>query len=185
MKRTPPNQCDEIWRLAGKALFACQFVEHNLTMLCGMLQTSVDVSPKSSSDIYGSSKERTASFQWLRKALAKTGIAADHYLFPEIDEVFRRRDWLAHRIFLESAPSRQAAREFQIQGLEELSVMAYRLLRVLYAVAQHVAQQIGGCDPLPDEHVVSRLTAPYLDEATEIFKAMTTHHDGNNSTSEG
>ena len=175
MKNTPPSQCEEIWQLAGKALFACQFVEHNLTMICGMLQTSVDVSPKNNPAIYGDSKERTASFQWLRKALAETGIMADHYLFSEIDEVFRRRDWLAHRVFLESTSSRQATRGFQIQGLEELSVMAYRLLRVLYAVAQQVAERIGGADPLPDGHVVGRLTAPYLEEADEIFRSMTIH----------
>ena len=96
-----------------------------------MFQTSVDVSPRIKADIYGDSKERTASFQWLRKALAETGLVADHYLFPEIDEVVRRRDWLAHRVFLESTSSRQATRDFQIQGLEELSDMAYRLLRVL------------------------------------------------------
>lgn len=178
MKNTPPSQCEEIWQLAGKALFACQFVEHNLTMLCGMFQTSVDVSPRSKPDIYGDSKERTASFQWLRKALAETGIEADHYLFPEIDEVFRRRDWLAHRVFLESMSSRQVTRDFQIQGLEELSAMAYRLLRVLYAVAQHVAEKIGGAEPLPDGHIVGRLTAPYLEEAEEILRSMTIHPDG-------
>lgn len=142
-------------------------------MLCGMFQTSVDVFPRSKTDIYGDSKERTASFQWLRKALAETGIVADHYLFPEIDEVFRRRDWLAHRVFLESMSSRQATRDFQIQGLEELSVMACRLLRVLYAVAQHVAEMIGGVEPLPDGHIVGRLTAPYLEEAEEILRSMT------------
>jgi hypothetical protein len=183
MKNTQPSQCDEIWHLAGKALFACQFVEHNLTMLCGMLQTSVDVSPRSNPEIYGNLKERTASFQWLRKALAETGIVADHYLFPEIDEVFRRRDWLAHRVFLESTSSRQTTREFQIQGLEELSVMAYRLFRVLYAVAQHVAERIGGADPLPDEHVVRRLTAPYLEEAEEILKSMTSRQNGHDPDS--
>jgi hypothetical protein len=143
-------------------------------MVCGMLQTSVDVSPKSRSDLYGNTKERTASFQYLRKALAETGIHADHYLFPEIDEVFRRRDWLAHRAFIDPASTRQATRDFQIQSLEELSDMAYRLLRVLYAVAQHVAEKIGGVDPLPDEHVVKRLTTPYLAEADEIFRSMTT-----------
>jgi hypothetical protein len=115
--------------------------------------------------------------------LAETGIVADHYLFPEIDEVFRRRDWLAHRVFLESTSSRQTTREFQIQGLEELSVMAYRLFRVLYAVAQHVAERIGGADPLPDEHVVRRLTAPYLEEAEEILKSMTSRQNGHDPDS--
>jgi hypothetical protein len=148
-----------------------------------MLQTSVDVSPKSRSDLYGNTKERTASFQYLRKALAETGIQADHYLFPEIDEVFRRRDWLAHRAFIDPASSRQATRDFQMQSLEELSHMAYRLLRVLYAVARHVAEKIGGVDPLPDDHVVSRLTDPYLVEADEIFRSMTIHTSSANQES--
>lgn len=183
MKNTPPSQSEEIWQLAGKALFACQFVEHNLAMLCGMFQTSVDVPPRSKSDLYGDTKERTASFPWLSKALAETGLVADHYLFPEINEVSRRRDWLAHRVFLESKSSRETTRDFQIEGLEELIVMAYRLLRVLYAVSQHVAEKIGGADPLPDGHVVERLTAPYLEEAEDILRSMTIQPRGNISDS--
>lgn len=144
-------------------------------MLCGMLQTSVDVSPKTRPDLYGNTKERTASFQNLSKALVETGLVADHYLFPEIEEVFRRRDWLAHRAFIDFADSRQATRDFQMQSLEELSHMAYRLLRVLYAVARHVAERIGGVDLLPDDHMVSRLTDPYLVEADEIFRSMIIH----------
>ena len=74
--------------------------------------------------------------------------------------------------------SRQATRDLQIQGLEELSAMAYRLLHVLYAVAQHVAEKIGGADPLQDGHIVGQLTAPYLEEAEEILRSMTIHPDG-------
>lgn len=119
-------------------------------MICGMLQTSVDASPRCNPAIYGDSKARAASFQSLRKALAETGIMTDHYLFPELYEVFKRRDWLAHRVFLETTSSGQAIRDFQIQGLEELSVMANRLLCVLYAVALQVAKRIGGPNPLSD-----------------------------------
>lgn len=147
-----------------------------------MLQSKFDLNPKSSSDIYGNSKERTASFRWLRKALAETGIAADHYLFPEIDEVFRRRDWLAHRIFLEVSDSRQSTREFQILGLEELIAKANRLFQVLYAVARHVAEKLGEVQSFPAEHLVSRLTAPYLKEAADIFDSMIIEQ--NNSESE-
>jgi hypothetical protein len=141
-------------------------------MLCGKFQTKENLDPRPDSGLFGHSKEKTASLQTIRKALDEIGINADHYLIPEIDDFVKRRDWLAHRLFIDMNTTRAKTRNFQAVGLEELISQASRLIGVTLALSKHIAEKHPDVEALPVDHIVNRLTEPYSDEANAILNCM-------------
>jgi len=163
---------DEILFLTGKAIFVSQNVENCISNLCRMFHTSTDVNPSSDSTLFGISRERTASLTRLKSALKELGINADHYLFPEIDDFVKRRDWVAHRSFIEIGKTRVSTREFQKASLNELIERALRLISVTLAVSQFVAAKNAGVKPLADSHIIKRLVGKHLAEAQLVLESM-------------
>jgi hypothetical protein len=85
---------------AGRCLFVAQMVEFSLANLCSMFP-DIPISTEINPILFGLSKERTPSVGFLLKALPKIGIDSSYYLSSEIDDFVKRRDWLAHRMFLD------------------------------------------------------------------------------------
>ena len=143
-------------------------------MLCRMFRTSVNVDPRPDQSLFGNEKERTASLTFLKKALKEFGIDTNHYLDSEIDDFIRRRDWLAHRMFIDPKSSKEETRAFQKRSLEELIINFNRLLSVFLAISKKVVENSGEIDPLPDGHIILKLCQPYEREASTLLASMMT-----------
>lgn len=162
----------EITTLAGRALFISQNVEYYMTLMCRMLNSKVPLAPRHDLTLFGYTQERTASLKDIKKALNEFGIDASHYLFPEIEDFIKRRDWLAHRLYIDRAPTRAETRTFQKQGLDELIRRAFILLGVIIGVSKLIAEADPEIQPLPSDHMLSRLCKKHELESVQILELM-------------
>jgi hypothetical protein len=171
--KTEPTEVAKIFALAGRALFICQNVEYYLTLMCRMLSTAAALAPKADLSLFGLQKERTASLQTIQKELKRFGVDSEHYLNAEIDEFVKRRDWLAHRVYIDIATTREETRAIQKRCLEELNERAFILLGVIVGVTKLIAESQPDVERLPDHHLLSRLCKNQELESSRILKAMT------------
>jgi hypothetical protein len=166
------NPAENILLLAGRALLTCQIVEYYLTTMCRMLSDNQKLDPKQDSSLFGNTKERTASLGTVRKALKAYGIDGRHYLNDEIIDFISRRDWLAHRMFIDLKGTKEQTMKFQKESLEELIERASRLLSVCTAVTRQITKDVSDISLLPTNDTISQLCYGYEDEANGILTAM-------------
>jgi hypothetical protein len=156
---------------AGKSLFVAQMVEFSLSNLCSMFP-HVALDTRFDAEIFGMAKERTPSVRVLMKALDSVGVDPSDYLFPEIDDFSKRRDWLAHRMFLEFKQSVPETRQYQKKMLEEMADRGRRLIGVLAAVQYHIASSLGVASPIPEDNPVKGFVDRNLEEGRAILEQM-------------
>lgn len=158
---------DRIMKQAGGSLFYCQICECNLGKLLEV-HSGVGTAPrKVANDLFGLMKNRTETWRKMREGLLKSGLDPDHEFVGQIDRIQKKRDWLAHRMYLDFLDSDQNKMNWVYQQLldflDELRVFTRLTLRMIARLTGY---------PMNPDDPIAKLTEDVDSRAMDILRSM-------------